>query len=119
MTRRPGLCADSIESGVLARVGLVFFLALYFMLTALAPLPLWSAERLLYFQESAAGCYGPLTYVLSRTLYDGIMQRVLPAVLCSTIVYPMTGLSTSGPSGPYKTLVFVAALCCDVALQPT
>ena len=45
-----------LDSGVLTRVGLVFFLGLYFMLTALAPLPLWAGERLLYFQERAAGC---------------------------------------------------------------
>jgi len=49
--------------------------------------------------------------VLSRTLYDGVMQRVLPAVLCASIVYPMCGLSLGGPSGPYHTALFIASLC--------
>jgi len=100
-----------LDSGVLTRVGLIFFLGLYFMLTALAPLPLWASERLLYFQERAAGCYGPIAYVLARTLYDGLMQRVLPACLCAAIVYPMAGLSLSGPSGPIHTALFIASLC--------
>ena len=100
-----------LDTGVLTRVGLVFFLGLYFMLTALAPLPLWTHERLLYFHERAAGCYGPLSYVLARTLYDGIMQRVLPATLCAAIVYPTAGLSMSRAAGPYHTTMFVAALC--------
>ena len=97
-----------LDSGVLTRVGLIFFLGLYFMLTALAPLPLWAGERLLYFQERAAGCvvaicvaticvtatsspplachgrcYGPVAYVLSRSLYDGAMQ-----VLRNRRLYP-------------------------------
>lgn len=80
-----------LDTGVLTRVGLVFFLGLYFMLTALAPLPLWTQDRLLYFQERAAGCYGAATLVLSRTLYDGLLHRVLPALLCAAIVYPMAG----------------------------
>jgi hypothetical protein len=100
-----------LDSGVLTRVGLIFFLGLYFMLTALAPLPLWAGERLLYFQERAAGCYGPVAYVLSRSLYDGAMQRVLPAILCAAVVYPMAGLSMGAPSGPFHTALFVASLC--------
>ena len=62
-------------------------------------------------QERAAGCYSPLTYVLSRTIYDGLMQRILPALLCAAIVYPMAGLSLSGPAGPYHTALFVLSLC--------
>ena len=101
----------SLDEGVLARAGLIFFLGLYFMLTALAPLPLWSQERLLYFQERAAGCYGPVTYVLSRTLYDGLMQRILPATLCAAIVYPMAGLSHSDSNSPYHAALFIVSLC--------
>ena len=100
-----------LDTGVITRVGLIFFLGLYFMLTALAPLPFWSQERLLYFQERAAGCYGPLSYVLSRTLYDGLMQRILPALLCAAIVYPMAGLSATGRTGPWHAALFIAALC--------
>jgi ATP-binding cassette subfamily G (WHITE) protein 2 len=102
---------DHFATGVLTRIGLIFFLGLYFMLTALVPLPLWSQDRLLYFQESAAGCYGPVAYVLSRFAYDGLMQRILPALLCAAIVYPMAGLSAAGPSGPARTALFVSALC--------
>ena len=100
-----------LDTGVLARVGLVFFLGLYFMLTALAPLPLWSQERLLYFQERAAGCYGPLAYVLSRIALRRADATRAAACLCAAIVYPMAGLSMAGASGPAHTALFVAALC--------
>ena len=88
-----------LDTGVLTRVGLVFFLGLYFMLTALAPLPFWSQERLLYFQERAANCYGPLSYVLARTLYDGLLQRILPALLCAAMV-PDGGALRARPCRP-------------------
>ena len=91
--------------------GLVLFLGLYFMLSALAPVPLWQQERLLYFQERAAGCYGPFTYVLSRTLYDGLLQRMLPSLLCAAIVYPTVGLSHSDPASPWHAALFCIALC--------
>ena len=55
---------------VLQRMGLIFFLGTYFVLTALAGLSLWHTDRLLYFQERGAGCYGPLAYLVSRTLFE-------------------------------------------------
>jgi hypothetical protein len=39
------------------------------------------------------------------------MQRVLPAILCAAVVYPMAGLSMGAPSGPFHTALFVASLC--------
>ena len=99
-----------LDSGVLGRIGLVFFLGLYFMLTSLAPLPIWAQERLLYFEEVGAACYGAPAYVLSRGVVEGLLQRLLPSLLCAAIVYPMAGLSYAAPSSPYHAASFAASL---------
>ena len=104
---------------VLQRMGLIFFLGTYFVLTALAGLSLWHTDRLLYFQERGAGCYGPLAYLVSRTLFETVPMRVLPSVLCAAVVYPLVGLREDGPghtlgqtdaNGPVSAAAFVAAL---------
>jgi len=87
---------------VLMRIGMVFFLGLYFNLTAVITLSLWAQEKLLYFQEHAAGCYGPFSFVLSRTLFDVLLMRVLPTVACAAVVYPMSGLSAVSCPAPYN-----------------
>jgi hypothetical protein len=40
---------------VLQRIGLLFFLALYFLFTGLISLTMWQTDRLVYFQEHGAG----------------------------------------------------------------
>ncbi|EOD42063.1 hypothetical protein EMIHUDRAFT_95225 [Emiliania huxleyi CCMP1516] len=120
---------NALDSGVLQRIGLLFFLMLVFMLTSLINIQLWHSERLLYFQarpaetwprsgreidgcysahtlplilfslESSAGCYGPLGYVASKFLFDALPLRVVPSLLCAAIVYPMAGLHSSAPLG--------------------
>ena len=85
------------NSGVLQRVGLLFFVGIYFVLTTLVTLHMWHHERLLYFQESAAGCYGALTYLASKLFFDVVPLRLLPALLAAAIVYPMSGLRHDAP----------------------
>ena len=85
------------NSGVLQRVGLLFFVGIYFVLTTLPTLHMWHQERLLYFQESAAGCYGAVTYLASKLFFDVVPLRLLPALLAAAIVYPMSGLRHDAP----------------------
>ena len=85
------------NSGVLQRVGLLFFVGIYFVLTTLPTLHLWHQERLLYFQEAAAGCYGAVTYLASKLFFDVVPLRLLPALLAAAIVYPMSGLRHDAP----------------------
>jgi len=44
------------NSGVLQRVGLLFFVGIYFVLTTLVTLGMWHQERLLYFQARRPLC---------------------------------------------------------------
>ena len=85
------------NSGVLQRVGLLFFVGIYFVLTTLPTLHMWHQERLLYFQEAAAGCYGAVTYLASKLFFDVVPLRLLPALLAAAIVYPMSGLRHDAP----------------------
>lgn len=95
---------------VLSRVGLVFFLALFFIFTGLVSLNMWQADRLLYFAEHGAGAYGPAAYLLSKTLIDLLAMRVLPSLLCAAIVYPMVGLRSEDAEGPLAAGYFTIAL---------
>ncbi len=109
---------DGLDTGVQRRLGLLFFLALYFLLTNLLHVQLWMDEKLLYFHESAAGCYGPRGLLLSKALFELLPLRALPALLCSAIIYPRAALRHSGPDGdgvgavgPPAALAFSLALC--------
>jgi len=95
---------------VLHRIGLLFFLALFFLLTALVSLGIWQNERLIYFQEHHAGAYGAAPYLLSKTICDLLPMRVLPSLLCAAIVYPMAGLRALDEDGPAAAALFAAAL---------
>ena len=107
---------------VIQRIGLIFFLALYFLFTALVSLNMWQTDRLIYFQEHGAGAYGAGAYLLSKTLCDLLPMRVLPSLLCAAIVYPMAALRASDASGPAAAALFAGALtlsnvACTVAFN--
>ena len=112
---------DRIElsSGVLQRMGLLFFLGAHFLLTGLAPLGVWRQEKLLYFHERGVGCYGAWPFVLSKTLLaEALPMRILPALLISAMVYPSAGLAGIGDQdasypvrGPLKAAMFLASMC--------
>jgi len=108
---------QTLDGGVLQLVGMLFFLMLVFTLFALINISMWHDERLLYFQEVGAACYGPLAYLCSKFAYDVVPLRVLPSFLCAAIVYPMAGLRTDGPQfegdfakGPGLALMFAVSL---------
>lgn len=120
-----GLCAFAFReldfelgSGVLQRMGFLFFLGCHFLLTGLASLAVWRHERLLYFQERGVGCYSTTAFILAKTVCaDAIPMRIMPTVVCAAICYPSLGLAgigfESGEAwyGPVKAMAFVASLC--------
>ena len=90
---------QTLSGGVLQRMGLLFFLGAHFLLSGLANIGVWKQERLLYFHERGVGCYGTVPFVLSKTIFaDALPMRILPALVCSAVVYPTVGLA--GISGP-------------------
>ncbi|KAL1511432.1 hypothetical protein AB1Y20_006231 [Prymnesium parvum] len=101
---------STFNNGVLQRTGFLFFVGAYFLFTALVSISMWREERVLYFQERGAGCYGPLSYVVSRTFFDALTLRILPALIFSAITYPIVGLDYRR-HGAVKAYSFIAALC--------
>ena len=96
---------------VLSRIGLAFFLCLYFTLTALVSLGMWQHERMLYFHEHGAGAYGPAAFLASKAIFELLPLRVLPSLLCAAIVYPMAGLRADDAHGAAAAALFAGALC--------
>ena len=78
----------ALDRTSVSRIGLAFFLCLYFTLTALVSLGMWQHERMLYFHEHGAGAYG-----------NRLPRSSAPSLLCAAIVYPMAGLRADDAHG--------------------
>jgi ABC-type multidrug transport system ATPase subunit/ABC-type multidrug transport system permease subunit len=79
------------------RMGLFFFLLALFGFSTLTSLTVFATERLLFVRERANGYYAPITYFLSKVLFDIIPLRIIPPIIMGSIVYPMTGLVADYP----------------------
>lgn len=83
---------DNAIPGIQNRVGLLFFLTIYFSLTAMSALGVFVNHRKLYWRESTAGYYGVFPYFFSTIGVDLIPLRVLPPLILGVICYFMIGL---------------------------
>lgn len=81
-------------SGFQNRLGLFFFLLALFGFSTLTTLNLFADERVIFVRERANDYYQPISYYLSKVVFDVIPLRVLPPILLGLIVYPLVGLST-------------------------
>ena len=87
---------DDIK-GFQNRLGLFFFLLALFGFSTLTSLTVFAPERLLFVRERAKGYYSPLSYFISKVLFDVIPLRLIPPIIMGAIVYPMTGLVPAWP----------------------
>ncbi|KAG0366744.1 hypothetical protein BC939DRAFT_467473 [Gamsiella multidivaricata] len=74
------------------RMGVFFFMCALFGFSCLSILPSFAHERILFVRERANGYYSPLTYYLSKVLFDIVPLRVIPPMLMGLIIYHMVGL---------------------------
>jgi len=79
--------------GTQNRVGLLFFITIFFSLISMSSLGLLVGDRVLFLRERDAQFYSPLPYFLSQILCDMIPLRVLPPVVFGCIAYWMMGLN--------------------------
>ena len=104
-------------SGVQNRLGGTFFALAFLAFTSLTTVDLVMNERNVVMREVRAGYYNPATYLLSKLALDGMMLRVIPAILLWAPFYYMAGFR----SGSYYAAVYVFALisfnCCVGALS--
>ena len=88
------------------RLGFFFFLLALFGFSSLTSLNAFAPERLLFTRERAKGYYSPISYYISKVIFDVVPLRLLPPVITAVIVYPMTGLLPSAPEF-WKFMLFI------------
>lgn len=74
------------------RLGFFFFLLALFGFSSLTSLTAFAPERLLFTRERAKGYYSPISYYISKVIFDVVPLRLIPPIITACIVYPMTGL---------------------------
>ncbi|KAI9294554.1 putative ABC transporter [Neoconidiobolus thromboides FSU 785] len=94
-----GLCgslyyqvSDDIP-GFQNRMGLFFFMCALFGFSCLTSIQVFQTERILFMRERANGYYLPITYFLSKILFDILPLRFIPPLIMGVIIYPMVGLN--------------------------
>lgn len=84
-------------AGAQGRLGAAFFSLTLMALTSLTTVDLLTCERGLVVKEVLGGYYRPVSYYLAKATLDGLLLRVLPAVLFSVPLYPMSGMQRGAP----------------------
>ena len=72
-------------AGIQDRLGLFFFILIYFSLMSLSSLPIWRDEQRIFIHERAAGAYGTLAYFTANIVCDLITYRILPPAVFTAI----------------------------------
>mmetsp|Transcript_68689 Transcript_68689/g.191581 ORF Transcript_68689/g.191581 Transcript_68689/m.191581 type:complete len:1747 (-) Transcript_68689:1259-6499(-) len=72
-------------AGIQDRLGLFFFILIYFSLMSLSSLPIWRDEQRIFIHERAAGAYGTLAYFTANIVCDLIPYRILPPAVFTAI----------------------------------
>ncbi|KAJ1888281.1 (ABC) transporter, partial [Coemansia sp. IMI 209127] len=86
---------DNSMQGVQNRLGLLIFILAFYGFGCTTSLLVFSEERLLYLRERANAYYDPLAYFLAKVTFDLVPLRVVPPLLLTLIMYPMTGLAAT------------------------
>lgn len=88
------------------RLGFFFFLLALFGFSSLTSLNAFAPERLLFTRERAKGYYSPISYYVSKVIFDVVPLRLIPPIITACIVYPMTGLLPSAAEF-WKFMLFI------------
>ncbi|CAH8574123.1 unnamed protein product [Heterobilharzia americana] len=80
------------ESGIQNRMGLFFFTCVHLLFISGALLEIFLKDRVNFMHETSAGFYRISTYFLSRIISDVLPTKAIPAFLCLSITYFLSGL---------------------------
>lgn len=97
------------------RLGFFFFLLALFGFSTLTSLTVFAPERLLFLRERSKGYYHPISYYLSKVVFDIVPLRIIAPTLTGCIVYPMTGLLPTWPEF-FKFILFIVLFNLAAAL---
>lgn len=93
-----GVCASLFHgvsldiAGFQNRMGLFFFILALFGFSSLTAITIFSEDRILFMRERSNNYYSPISYFLSKTIFDIIPLRILPPFILSCIIYYPVGL---------------------------
>uniref|UniRef100_A0A3Q0KL31 Broad substrate specificity ATP-binding cassette transporter ABCG2 n=2 Tax=Schistosoma mansoni TaxID=6183 RepID=A0A3Q0KL31_SCHMA len=79
-------------SGIQNRMGLFFLTCLHLLFISGTLLEVFLKDRLIFVHETSTGFYRISAYFLSKILSDVLPIKVIPAFLCLSITYYLTGL---------------------------
>ena len=103
--------------GAINRAGFMFFLLLFFTMTALADVGAWFEERTTFEREKAAGLYAPLEFAVAKVLGANVPLRLWPVAVCCFITVWGVGLQSNAAAVTvYYFALLGAALVSSVAL---
>ncbi|CAH8853705.1 unnamed protein product [Trichobilharzia szidati] len=80
------------ESGIQNRMGLFFFTCVHLLFISGALLEIFLKDRIIFMHETSAGFYRISTYFLSKIISDVLPSKAIPALLCLSITYFLSGL---------------------------
>lgn len=83
---------DNRFAGIQNRFGAVFFSLAFFGLTSITSVDMLMSTRMVVKKELKALYHGNTSYFLATVLLDGLLLRILPAVIFSVPFYFMMGL---------------------------
>ncbi|KAJ3158376.1 hypothetical protein HDU86_002842 [Geranomyces michiganensis] len=99
--------ADSSLGGIQNRFGSIFFIMSLLGFSGLSAIGSLSLERDLFIRERSNGVYGPLPFLLSRTVLDLFPLRIVPTVMMGTVAFYMVGYTATED----HFVRFVGVLC--------
>lgn len=103
--------------GVQNRMGATFFALAFMAFTSLTTVDLLMEERRVVVREIRAGYYSSAPYLLSKLTLDGMMLRVIPAILFWIPFYYMAGLRSGAAYASTYLFTLVAFNCTIGALS--
>jgi ATP-binding cassette subfamily G (WHITE) protein 2 len=80
------------SAGAQNRLGLLFFVCTVLMVVTLPSIDTFFVERSVFLREKAAGYYSASAYFTAKALSDVVPLRLIPPIIFTCIMYPMTGL---------------------------
>jgi hypothetical protein len=103
------LGSNKTDSGITARVSLIFYCVAFFVFMSIAVVPFSMMERGIVEKEVRNGYYHPAIYLVSQAVAS-VFGTFMLALLCSAITVSMTGLREFGW---YFLNMFLALNCAE------
>jgi len=108
---------DDTSVGVQNRMGGTFFALAFLAFTSLTTVDLLMNERTVVMREVRSRFYSPSSYLISKIALDGMLLRVIPAILYCIPFYYMAGFQTGSAYAATYLFTLTAFNCAVGAMS--